>query len=318
MDKIKLFTTDKNNISKQTLENNFDYIGSTFDVLRHNTRNTFKNTNTNIAIDKFGILVKTNPTNYLKDNNLIQIDRKELIDFKQQFETDLNIDTNNFKLTGFDFNVNISTNYEPKAYFNTIRTLPKYKQIIHPYIEGITFDNNCKRFTLYDKIRQYRHDNDYIPTEYINCNLLRLEMAVKGKMKQTKNLSNIDTLKDLTAPNNYISAINEFENIYTKIHKQPTLKFKNMTLPNPNVINTTDFALLFYINEIGIDTYFTQLQQERDMNIISYRQMKLRRDKAIELWKLYLAQNEKDTIDLLQELNTKVINRITELKELAA
>ena len=318
MDKIRLFTTDKNNISRQTLDNNFDYVGSTFDVLKHNTRNTFKNTNTNIAIDKYGILVKTNPTNYIKDNNLIQIDRKELIDFKQQFETDLNIDTNNFQLTGFDFNVNISTQYDPKAYLNTIRTLPKYKQIIHPYIEGISFDNNCKRFTFYDKIRQFKAENNFIPTEYANSNILRLEMAVKGKMKQTKNLSSIDTLKDLTTPNNYISAINEFENIYKKIHKQPTLKFKTMTLPNPNIINSTDFALLFYLNEIGIDTYFNQLQQERDMNIISYRQMKLRRDKAIELWNLYLKQNQEDTIDLLQELNTKVSDRITELKALAA
>ena len=318
MDKIKLFSTNTNIIRKEIIENNFDYIGSTYDTNKHNTRNNFKNINTNLSIDKFGIVVKTNPTNYIKPNNIIQIDRKELINFKQQFEEDLSIDTNNFLLTGFDFNININTDYEPKAYLSILRILPKYKQIIHPYNEGITFDNNCKRFVVYDKLRQYQHDNYYIPTEYTNSNLLRLELSVKGKMKQTKNLSNISTLQDITQSNNYISAISEFQNIYNKIQKQPIHKFRNMILPKPQLINTTDFALLYYINEIGLNLYFTQLQQERDMNIITYRQMKLRKDKAIELWKVYSTQTTSDTIDLLAEMNSKVNNKVTELKEMAA
>ena len=318
VDKIKLFTTNTNSIAKQVIDNNFEYVGTTYDVLKHNTRNTFKNVNTNIAIDKFGIVVKTNPTNYIKDNNIIQIDRKELITFKELFETDLSINTNNFMLTGCDFNINVLTDYEPKAYFSSIGTLPKYKLEKYPYTDAIIFTNNCKAFRLYDKIRQYRHDNEYIPREYTNSNILRLEMAIKGKMAQTKNLATIKTLQDITQANNYILAITEFQNIYNKIHKQPTVKFKDMKLPNPNTMNVTDFALLFYLNDIGIDVYFTQLQQERDMNIISYRQMKLRKDKAIELWQLYSGQNQGDTIDLLDEMDTKVNNTIYQLKELAA
>ena len=318
MDKIKLYTTDKNNIAKKIIDNNFDYIGSSYDTLTNNKRDNFKNVNTNLSIDSFGILVKTNPTNYIKDNNIIQIDRKELIDFKQQFEEDLSLNTDNFLLTGFDYNINIETSFEPKAYFSSIRTLPKYKLEKYPYTDAIIFTNNCKAFTLYDKIKQFKHDNYHIPTEYTNCKILRLEMAVKGKMKQTKNLSNINTLYDITQPNNYISAVTEFQNIYNKIHKQSTVRFKNMTLPNSNIINVTDFALLHYLNEIGINVYFNQLEQEKNMDIITYRQMKLRKDKAIELWKVYSTQTTSNTIDLLEEMNSKVNNKILELKEMAA
>ena len=316
MDKIRLFTTIKNTIDKKTIDNNFDYTGCNYDSLKHNNKLSYTNKTTNLIIDKYGVHIKTNPTNYLHPNNLVQIKRKELIIFKERFENDLSINTNNFQLTGFDFNVDIATNYTPKTYLTTIRTLPKYRQIIHPYNDGITFANNCKAFILYDKLKQHTRDKNLIPIEYTNSNLLRLELAVKGKMKQTKNLANINTLNELTAPDNYIDAINEFCNIYNRIQKQPILKFDNMILPNPQIMNSTDFALIFYINEIGMQTYLNQLQQEKDMNFLTYRQFKTRKDKALQLWDTY-SNTDNNTNDLLTEMNNKVYQRVNELKELS-
>jgi hypothetical protein len=313
VDKIKLFTTNKSTISKSIIENNFDYTGSNYDTLQHNNKLTYSNQTTNLVIDKYGILIKTNPTNYLLKTNLHQIDRKQLITFTGMFEDEYKINTNSLQLTGFDYNLDITTNYEPKSYLTTVRTLPKYRQIIHPYNEGITFVNNCKGFVFYDKIKQHTRDKNPLPIEYSNINLLRLELAVKGKMKQTKNLANINTLKDLTTPLNYSCAIDEFENIYNKIHKQPILKFENMILPTPQIMNTNDFALIYYINEIGMQTYLNQLQQEKDMNVLTYRQLKTRKDKALQLWETY-SNIDTNTNDLLSEMESKVKNKIFELR----
>ena len=283
-----MYTTDKSHINRSIIDNNFEPVGNSFQNNNQNLKQTFKNDNTNIIIDRYGITIKTNPTTYLKQTNICQINRKELILFKEIFENDLNINSSNFKLTGFDFNINITTEHPPNTYFNSIRSLPKYKHIIYPYAEGISFINNCKSFTFYDKLNEQNKHNNKIPIEYLDLNLMRLEMSVERKMKQTKNLSQIETLEDLTYPNNYISTINEFENIYNKIHKQPTIKYRNMKRPDPAIICTDDFAKLYFINEIGMTEYLNQLQQEKDMGLLTYRKFKSRKDKAIYLLKKFV------------------------------
>lgn len=316
LDKIKLYTTDKSNINWSIINNNFEPVSNTYHNTNHNVKHTFKNDTTNITIDRYGITIKTNPTTYLKQTNICQINRKELILFKEKLENDLQINSNKFNLTGFDFNVDITTDYPPNTYFNSIRALPKYKQVIYPYSEGISFINNCKSFTFYDKLKELSKRNNEIPIEYLDQNLMRLEMCVERKMKQTKNLSQIETLEDLTCPDNYISTINEFENIYNKIHKQPTIKYYDMKRPDPAIICTDDFAKLYFINEIGMKEYLNQLQQEKDMGLLTYRKFKLRVDKATNLWDKYASTND-EKFDLLEEMNNKVYQKIEQLKEVA-
>ena len=214
MDKLRLFTTDKNNLTKKIIDNNFNYISSSYDSLQHNNVIKYGNDYTDISIDKYGLLIKTNPTNYLKANNLFQINRIELLEFKERFENDLSINTNNYQLSGFDYNIDIYTQYPPKAYLSVIRNLPKFKKTTYQYGDGVTFSNDCKSFIWYDKIKQLVKNNINIPLINQNSNVLRLEYGVKGKMKQTKNLSTLNTLQDLTQPDKYILVLNEFENIY--------------------------------------------------------------------------------------------------------
>ena len=152
----------------------------------------------------------------------------------------------------------------------------------------------------------------YIPSEYIGHQLLRLELSVKKKMNQTQNLVSIKTLKDLTDHHKYVFAINEFENIYSKIHKQPTFKYNEM-IPSPHLMDINEFTLIYYINEVGMDNYLDLLQQEKDMGIITYRQLKLRKDKALELWNSY-AKEHSNRCDLLDEMNRKVSDKIREVK----
>ncbi len=318
MDKVKLFSNQKNIISKSIIENNFDFIGSSYDSLKHNTRLNYTNTITNLTIDKYGLTLKTNPTTFIKGNNIEQLCIKELSTFKEQFENQLNINTNNCQLTGFDFNINLLTQYPPVSYLQAFRSLPKYIQSIYPYGKGISYINQCKTFNIYDKLKQLEKQNMIIPQGYNESNLLRMELQVKQKMKQTKELSHINTLQDLLINDNYLSVINQFEKSYNAIHKQPLTRYLNMNMiqPNPNEINSTDFALIYYINEIGMDNYINLLEQEKNINCITYRQFKARKDKALALWNKYANINQNASHDLLNELQLKYNDKIEATKQM--
>ena len=316
MDKIKLFSKQKDNLSKQILDNEFDFVGSTYDYLKHNTRQKYANSKVGLTIDKYGLQIITNPTNYLKENNIYQINRSELGDFKEIFESDLHTDTNNYTLTGFDYNVNIKTDYSVGSYLRSFNLLPKYKKEIYANGDGITYVNKCKSFSIYDKVKQMEQLTVTFPVGCLNTNIMRLELGVKSRLNKTLNLSKIHTLQDLIVTDNYISMIKEYEHIYSKIHKQPLHKFINMTKPHPSIIDTDNFILIFYINEIGLDNYIFSLDQERRMGVISYKQMKTRKDKAILLWNEY-GKLDDNTFDLFKEMNDKVIDQIQANKEMA-
>lgn len=316
MDKIKLFSTQKDLLPKKIIDNEFDFIGSSYDYLKHNTRQKYTNHKVGLTIDKYGLQITTNPTSYIKDNNIDQITRQELGDFKGLFESDLHTDTNNFKLTGFDYNVNIKTDYPVASYLRSFNLLPRYKKEIYAKGDGITYVNQCKSFSIYDKVKQMDQSSMTVPINYHNTNIMRLELGVKSRLDKTLNLSKIHTLQDLIVTENYVSMIQEYQHIYNKIHKQPLHRFINMTKPHPSVINTDSFILIHYINETGLENYLNSLEQERFMGVISYKQMKTRKDKAIALWNQY-SELDSNTCDLFKEMNDKVIGQIQMNRELA-
>lgn len=316
MDKIKLFSSQKHHLSKQVIDNQFEFIGSSYDYLKHNTKQKYTNSKVGLTIDKFGLQITTNPTNYIKDNNIDQISRIELDTFKGLFESDLHTDTNNFRLTGFDYNVNINTDYPVASYLRSFNLLPKYKKEIYPKGDGITYVNKCKSFSIYDKVKQMNQSSMVVPQSLKNTNIMRLELGVKSRLDRTLNLSKINTLQDLIVTDNYISMIQEYQHIYSKIHKQPTHRFIDMKKPHPSQFNTDNFILIYYINEIGLDNHIDSLDQERLMGVISYKQMKTRRDKAIALWNQY-SELDSNTCDMFKEMNDKVIAQIQVNRELA-
>lgn len=309
MDKIKLFSKKRNNIPQHIIDNEFDYVGCQYDSLKHNTRRKFKNDRAALCVDKNGFHITTNPTSYLKGHNIYQINRHELQNFKEIFETDLHINTNDFTLTGFDYNINIETDYNVGSYLRSFHLLPKYKKEIYANGSGTTFINRCKTFSIYDKLEQVKKSKGTVPQDCINSNIMRLELGIKSRLNKTLNLAKIHTLQDLINADNYISMIKEFEHIYSKINKQPIYKFLNMTKPNPSIIDTDSFILIYYINEIGLDNYIDSLDQERRMEIISYKQMKTRKDKAIFVWNEY-SKLDDNHFDLFKEMNDKVTSQI--------
>jgi hypothetical protein len=316
LDKIKLYSKQKDAISKQIIDNEFEFQGSSYDDHKHNTRIKYANNKVSLTIDNYGLQIITNPTSYLMENNICQINRKELESFKEIFESDLHTDTNKYTLTGFDYNTNITTDYPVGSYLKSFDLLPKYKKEIYPNGTGITYVNKCKSFSIYDKVKQIEKINGTMPEDFLNTNIMRLELGIESRLNKTSNLSNIHTLQNLISIDNYISMINEYKNIYSKIHKQPLHKFLNMTKPHPSIMKTDDFILIYYINETGLDGFINSLDQERRMEVISYKQMKSRKDKAIYLWNEY-SKLDDNTFDLFKEMNDKVYEQINTNIEIA-
>ena len=316
MDKIKLYSKQKNLLPKKIIDNEFKYVGHSYGHFNDNTKHKYVNEHVGLTIDKFGLQLVANPTSYLKANNIIQINRNELGEFKERFESDLHTNTDNYTLTGFDYNVDIKTDYPVGSYLSSLNLLPRYKKEIYPSGNGITYSNKCKSFTVYDKFKQMEEASVCIPSSCSNTNLMRLELGVNSRLNKSINLSKIGTLRDLIQKDNYISMIDEFEHIYGKIHKQPLHKFINLTKPHPSVMSTVNFAFVYYINEIGLDNYYNSLDQEMMMKIISKKTRKTRKDKAIKLWNQY-STLDKNVFDLLAEMSNKVIKQIQVNKEAA-
>lgn len=307
MDKIKLFSPIKNIIAPEILENSFTCCYKAYNPVNRFSRTSFTGYNENILIDNtsFGTNIQVNPTSLLRGNNIEQISFTEIKSFIELFEDILQIDSSLLTLTGFDFNANILTDFKPKVYLNLFRLLPKYDKIIHKGKTGITFKNNCKAFTIYDKLKEQEKNNILIPEKFLGQNVLRMELSVNSKMKQTKGLSTINTMKDLTDIENYNNIINQWEMLFNKIYKQSTpIKLKRIA--KPPQMDVADYLLLRGLIDMGMDEYFSMIDTEIDSKTISVKQGKLRKVKAFNVWNDFISYRENRKYDLLNEIGLKV------------
>ena len=316
MDKIKLYSPLKYLISQSVLDNEFDKPISYNNPNKHFKRNVYSNNNLNININSLGTTILTNPTIYLKGNNIEQINNTELKEFIGQFENDLKFDSNYFNLVGFDFNRNIYTNYLPKNYLILFRDMPKYDMTNHKGKTGKTFKNDCKEFVLYDKKIEQLKKKIVIPQSYSDKNILRLELRVKEKMKQTKNLQNINKLKDITQSNNYNNIINEYLKMYNKINKQQNnFKIRDLKEIEIPMMDIENEAILYCLNEIGMEGYFNKIEDKVNLNFLTKKQAKARQQKALSIWNEFINYSDNDKYDLLTEINTKVNDSAMALME---
>lgn len=318
MDKIILYSPLKNLISQTVLDNKFGDPASFKDPKKFYKKDTYKNNNIYININSFGTTITTNPTIYLKGNNLEQVNNTELKVFIGQFENYLEFNSNSFDLVGLHFNRNIYTKYKPKSYLALFRNLPQYDPpILHRGKTGKTFKNNCKEFLIYDKKIEMRKEKVIIPESYFDKNVLRFELQINKKFRQTtKNLQNIKTLKDITELNNYNNIIKEFLNMYNKIEKHPIdLRIRNLEKAIPPSMDIQDEFILYAINELGLEECLIKIQNKVNLDLLSPKQGRTRKEKALSIWNEFINYSDNDKYDLLTEINTKVNDSAMALME---
>lgn len=294
MDQIKLFTKDRHIITDHIINQDFTIIGSNQNYLTDSFTRKYKNDKGVLMdIGKFGTYITINPTTYELGSNIEQLSRQQLITFIENFEHDLNIDSNDFSVTGFDFNQNITTSFPPKNYLSIFRNLPHYDKTIYKDNEGVTFSNKCTSFTIYDKLKQsdIKYNDKYI---------MRLELGIQRKMEHNNNLTNIETLKDLTDVNNYNGIVDQWAKTYQRINKQSIYKVSNMV--KPHNVKLKDWIIITYINDNGMENYLHQLQNENEKYHVYYYQ----RTKTLKLWNEYIKYVDDKKSDLLNEINDSV------------
>ncbi len=314
MDKLKLYSPQKDIISPSILDNDFVNTRNYSNPIKHYYKASFKNNNLIIDITSCGTNILVNPTIYLKGNNIVQISKDEMVDFIEKFEDELKIDSNSLRLTGFDFNQNIYTNFPPKAYLNLFRFLPKYGKKIHKSKSGITFENDCKSLVIYDKKKEMDKKKIITPAIYQDKNILRIELCVNEKMKQTNNLKFINTMKDITTPDNYNKIVNEWQGTFAKINKQQTFIKMGDLISSPKM-DIQDEAILNYINEITMEGYFNNIDSRIELGCLTPKQARTRKEKALAIWSEFISQPENSKFDLLSEINEKVNQTANKLIE---
>ncbi|AZA51555.1 hypothetical protein [Chryseobacterium sp. G0201] len=113
----------------------------------------------------------------------------------------------------------IQCDYEAKNYFRYLGDSKNYKKRF-PVAETSLYYKNAisKEMYFYDKIKEMKSREQYIPKEFINKNITRLEVRYKTFLKNIlkRNL----TVSDLYNPESFLKLTTCFINDYRSIHKE--------------------------------------------------------------------------------------------------
>jgi hypothetical protein len=305
MDKVKLHSPLKSIIPPHIIENNFQLVNINSNI-KYGNKNTYEDDRgINIDVSCYGTHIRVNPTKFTCGHNLKQINRMQLLSFIEEFEDHLQVDTEDLKVTGFDFNQDVETRNPVMRYIPLFRKLPRYNTWIPKECNGTGYKNNCKTFCIYDKLDEAKNHKQEVPARYQNKHLMRLEYGVNQKMSQDKDFAGISTLRALGDIENYKIIIRRWKNMYDKIEKQPLYPIGE--LQKPETMSHDDFILLFYLNSIGFQNYLNQINDEKLSGKLTRGQAKRRRDGALRVWGEYPSISAGH--DLLKELNNLVQER---------
>lgn len=312
LDKLKTTSKLKDIIQSSIISNNFERTGFHHNPITFYTKTSFDDRK-GIVIDitSTGTNITCNPNIIMKGHNMANCSWNEFTEvFIPQFEDYLQLDCKHLNVTGFDFNQTLEMCYAPKTYFNMFRSMPRYTKMEYHGGTGVTFGNKCKSWSGYDKILEQLKNKGNIPPYYLGKNLLRIELGINQKMKQTLNLENINTVKDLTSTDIQYNIGKEWYNGYNKIKKQTNFKIRDLS--KPPSMDIQDFIILVGLNEMTMEMYFDDIETEINLGRISIKQGKARKGKAFSIWNAFLdhADNSKYdlalNVDRLHEMDTKV------------
>lgn len=313
LDKLKTTSRLKDIIQSSIIDNNFERTGFYHDPITHYTTLSYKDhKGLYVEITSGGTNITCNPNIILKGHNMANCTWDEFAkEFIPQFEDYLQIDSKHLNVTGFDFNQTLEMCHPPKTYFNLLRSMPRYHRTAYHGNTGVTFKNKCKTWTGYDKMLLQLKNKDYIPACYFGKNLIRMELGIDQKMKQTTtSLENLNSMKDLLTPKIQTNIAKEWFSGYTKIKKQTDFKIRDLS--KPPSMDVQDFLILVGVNEMSMEKYFDAIDTEIHLGRNSIKQGKLRKDKVLLIWKAFIdhADNSKYdlalNLDSLQEMDTKV------------
>ena len=153
---------------------------------------------------------------WLKGDNLQKTTLKDIKEGIEKLSKILNLPMDKAIVSRIDIGLNIIVRHPVEFYLSHLGTSSRTKRLLQSH--GLYYHQGDVDFVLYDKLEEYKNENNRIPEKYIGKNLLRIELRFEH------NLNNIFKKDKVTAgllydKEFYSSLVKLWADHYYKIHK---------------------------------------------------------------------------------------------------
>ena len=194
-------------------------------------------------------------------NNLYTLSRRETGNTIAQISEFIGIDISNAKVQRVDFSTNFVTNHRPKYYYRFLGHLSRFHR--QEESNSLYYNQTTKKLLFYDKIKEAKAKNMFIPIEFIDKNVLRYEFRLGKQLNKFFNQQVY--VRDLSNKDFYYLFIDKWHEYYKAIEKQKN----KLDIMQHKVKTPKDFdkqILIALVQKVGynnIDDLIEQLKTNK-------------------------------------------------------
>lgn len=252
-----------------------------------------------VSIHDTYVKIKGSLPRFLWGSNHHNIERSDLQNVQQAFQSELGIDITYGKITYMELAQSVAVDQYPSDYINRFSINDMSGHKLH-MIPGQTacFRNNTRWITLYDKTNEMR-DNNREPANH-DKHLLRFEIKILRRLQKELDLDGPLLFHQLYSPRFYNHLINYWLQIFYKLPYTTYPEFDICRTKKELVYQLAAFGL----TDLGYNNILSKMEAWRSTKIVD-RQKHYSFRKALEEVVTFGSRKEKD--DLLDELNLKIV-----------
>ncbi|MEQ9263998.1 MAG: phage/plasmid replication protein [Balneolaceae bacterium] len=132
------------------------------------------------SVRKDGISISGSLTKYICGNNYTNMNQETLNNAIDQLSSYFGVDLTIGRITQLDFGINLNCKEAPMNYFKCLGSSPYYKSR-SVNNSTLSYSNRSRTKLFYDKLKQMKATNVFIPEKFIGLNILRFEVRYRKK-----------------------------------------------------------------------------------------------------------------------------------------
>lgn len=207
-----------------------------------------------------------------------------------------------------DIAFNLLLNESPNNYLDCFGDLSRYKKVTYER-SGLYYNQSNKKLLFYDKLKEMNNKREFIPNNYLDENILRIELRFMKRLytafKQKKIL-----VKDLYSESFYNKAVNILDNLFNKIERKQVNKLSNEILNNINAKNFTNYLANEQLKVLGIENTIKLIEQaQNNKNIDSVQAHRIKK----KIKEISCLPNFTEQSLLIKEIDTKFKKHLSKL-----
>lgn len=281
---------------------NPNYAGVFNDVLtdKNQLQNSFgysmngKYKNLNIKLSRHGITIEGSIHKYIKGYNLEPTTLKEFENAIFELSNVFQLDLMQGIVKRLDYSHNIIVEKKPSAYLCLFLDMPRMTKKTYAKTENIQYSNTYKTLVMYDKILDAKDKKQTISNEFLNKNVLRIELRYLKRLEKRFNVKQF-LVSELLKPEFNAMIFENWKNEYFKIKRLKQIDMSNDKKITAKKIEEIIVAQLLNSDNSQIESILNAVKINSDAKEINRFKSKYNK----------MLSNEKDN-ELLQELDIKI------------